>query len=195
MKTACASIVKVVLTSLSIPASFTVSQSLLKLCSVKDWYLRCECPSYGGRLQRWSSITWPIFIRGTPRGFNMISTQLLRLEGRHVFNWNNTSHNPLFPRATGHVSDADLAFVRSNTDQHVDTRLQFISVARVKISATSRTTPSPPWGTRERSITHFTDFISKDAWNFVLRQKVFFTLRCYLTIKDIAFFLLPHQYG
>ena len=111
---------------------------------------------------------------------------------RHVFYRNDTRDNPFVSVTTGHlISDADLPFLSDvNTNQHVDTRLQFISVCTRKDFDVANDTISTVRHTKRR-IPHFTRFISKDSMKETFfGRKVFFTFRCYLTNKDIAFFNL-----
>ena len=99
---------------------------------------------------------------------------------RHVFNWNNTRHNPFVSVTTGHlISDADLAFLCDvNTNQHVHTRLQFISVCTRKDLDIANDSISTVRNTKG-CITHFTRFISKDGVEETFfGRKVFLTLRC-----------------
>ena len=111
---------------------------------------------------------------------------------RHVFYRNDTRDNPFVSVTSGHlISDLDLTFLSDvNANQHVDTWLQLISICTCKDLNITNDTIGTVWYAK-RSITHFTRFISEDSvQETFFSWKVFLTLRCYFTYKDITFFNL-----
>ena len=97
---------------------------------------------------------------------------------RHVFHRNDTGYNPLVSVTTSHlISDLDLTFL-SNVDanQHIDTRLQLITISTGKDLHITNDTISTVRHT-QRGITDFTRLVSEDSvQETFLSRKVFFTL-------------------
>ncbi len=144
----------------------------------------CEYPSYERPYQAGSSITWPIFILAVmvpQEGSTWYQPVYCLKVG--ISSTGNTRCNPLFPwRPAILFSDADLPFLCDvSSNRHVDTWLHHLRLYGVKI-LTSRTTPSPPWGTRRDVIPHFRDSSPK-TWKGDVLQHGFFTLRRYLPTR------------
>ena len=109
---------------------------------------------------------------------------------RHVFHRNDTGYNPLVSVTTSHlISDLDLTFLSDvDTNQHINARLQFITISTGKDLHVTNHSVGTVWHT-QRGIADFTRLVTKDGMKQAFfSRKVFFTLRGHFTYKNIAFF-------
>ncbi len=133
--TSTTSIGRIVFASTIHTCFWTVSQKILHRLASKGGCCDNGYLSYDSHTKVRSSITWWYsYIDGTPRGSNMISTDYCRPEDKASFQQGTIRNNPFVTVTTDHlISDLDLyVFDDVNTIKHVNTWLQFITIARVK---------------------------------------------------------------